>query len=235
MSSKASRPPGGDAEDHEVNGPAPPDEAEAAAPDAKDAADPAEAEAPEAEAADAGQADAAEVGDPGDGAEDAIEATEGDGVMTDAADEVLRAAAEALEVDLELLLAEREQYLDAYRRAQADFENYRKQAQKRQDDAVVRSLGSFVEGLLPVLDSCDAALAHGASEVEPVLSARYGALAKEGLERIDPKGSAFDPAEAEAVVHQPGEGGEQVVAEVLRPGYRWRGRVLRPAMVKVTD
>jgi molecular chaperone GrpE len=236
VSSKASPPPGGDAEDHEVNGPAPPDEAEVSAPGAKGVTDPAEAEAQEAEAdADAGKADAAEAGDPGDVAEDAIEATEGDGVTTDAADEVLRAAAEALEVDLELLLAEREQYLDAYRRAQADFENYRKQAQKRQDDAVVRSLGSFVEGLLPVLDSCDAALAHGASEVEPVLSALYGALAKEGLERIDPKGSAFDPAEAEAVVHQPGEGGEQVVAEVLRPGYRWRGRVLRPAMVKVTD
>ena len=147
----------------------------------------------------------------------------------------LEAAADALEVDLELLLAEREQYLDAYRRAQADFENYRKQAQKRQDDAVVRSLGSFVEGLLPVLDSCDAALAHGATEVEPVLVALYGALSKEGLERIDPKGSAFDPEEAEAVVHEPGEGGKQVVAEVLRPGYRWRGRVLRPAMVKVTD
>jgi molecular chaperone GrpE len=147
----------------------------------------------------------------------------------------LEAAADAVEVDLELLLAEREQYLDAYRRAQADFENYRKQAQKRQDDAVVRSLGSFVEGLLPVLDSCDAALAHGASEVEPVLAALYGALSKEGLERIDPKGSAFDPEEAEAVVHEPGEGGEQMVAEVLRPGYRWRGRVLRPAMVKVTD
>jgi molecular chaperone GrpE len=147
----------------------------------------------------------------------------------------LQAAADAVEVDLELLLAEREQYLDAYRRAQADFENYRKQAQKRLDDAVLRSLGGLVERLLPVLDSCDAALAHGASEVEPVVSALYGALAKEGLERIDPKGSAFDPAEAEAVVHEPGEGGEQVVAEVLRPGYRWRGRVIRPAMVKVTD
>jgi molecular chaperone GrpE len=160
------------------------------------------------------------------------DAAEGDN--DDEADD-LEAAADALEVDLELLLAEREQYLDAYRRAQADFENYRKQAQKRQDDAVVRSLGSFVEGLLPVLDSCDAALAHGATEVEPVLVALYGALSKEGLERIDPKGSAFDPEEAEAVVHEPGEGGQQVVAEVLRPGYRWRGRVLRPAMVKVTD
>ena len=81
----------------------------------------------------------------------------------------------------------------------------------------MRALGRFVEGLLPVLDSCDAALAHGASEVEPVLTALYGALSKEGLERIDPKGAAFDPAEAEAVVHEPGEGGEQVVAEVLRP------------------
>jgi molecular chaperone GrpE len=147
----------------------------------------------------------------------------------------LQAAADALEVDLELLLSEREQYLDAYRRAQADFENYRKQAQKRQDGAVVRALGGFVEKLLPVLDACDAALAHGAQEVEPVLAALYGALGKEGLERIDPKGAAFDPAEAEAVMHEPGGGGEQVVSEVLRAGYRWQGRVLRPAMVKVID
>ena len=180
----------------------------------------------------AGDADA-----PADAA--TAEAGPADGVTeTDTATDVdadLQAAADAVEVDLELLLSERAQYLDAYRRAQADFENYRKQAQKRQDDAVVRSLGRFIEGLLPVLDSCDAALAHGATEVEPVLTALYGALSKEGLERVDPKGAAFDPTEAEAVVHEPGEGGDQVVAEVLRPGYRWRGQVLRPAMVKVTD
>ena len=197
----------------------------------------------------------------GDGVDTGVEAGEvektvGDDMADDAADEAadeaadhevetvaddvveatdeLQAAADALEVDLELLLSERAQYLDAYRRAQADFENYRKQAQKRQDDAVLRSLGGFVEKLLPVLDACDAALAHGATEVEPVLAALYGALGKEGLERIDPKGEAFDPAEAEAVIHEPGDGGEQVVSEVLRTGYRWRGRVLRPAMVKVT-
>jgi len=176
----------------------------------------------------------------GEGAAVPPEAIDVDAELQAAADAVevdaeLQAAADAVEVDLELLLAERAQYLAAYRRAQADFENYRKQAQKRQDDAVVRSVGRFVEGLLPVLDSCDAALSHGASEVEPVLTALYGALSKEGLERIDPKGAAFDPAEAEAVVHEPGEGGEQVVSEVLRPGYRWQGKVLRPAMVKVTD
>ena len=187
---------------------------------------------------------AGEGGPAAEGVTDAEDVTDAEGVTdagdaSDAADEVadadLQAAAEAVEVDLELLLSERAQYLEAYQRAQADFENYRKQAQKRQDDAVVRSLGRFVEGLLPVLDSCDAAPAHGANEVEPVLAALYGALEKEGLERIDPKGSAFDPAEAEAVLHEPGEGGDQVVSEVLRTGYRWRGQVLRPAMVKVTD
>lgn len=153
----------------------------------------------------------------------------------DGIDPDLQAAADRVEVDLELLLAEREQYLDAYRRAQADFENYRKQVQRRQQEAINRALGSFVESLLPVLDACDAALAQGADAVEPVLSALYGALSKEGLERIDPEGKPFDPNEAEAVVHEPGDGGEHVVAEVLRPGYRWRGQVLRPAMVKVTD
>jgi molecular chaperone GrpE len=192
-------------------------------------------EAPEAEPTPpaGGEGDAPEATDASASAAtgDALDAAEGSVEVTDD----LQAAADALEIDLELLLAEREQYLDAYRRAQADFENYRKQAQKRQDDAVVRALGSFVEKLLPVLDACDAALAHGASEVEPVLAALYGALGKEGLERIDPKGAPFDPAEAEAVLHEPSEGGEQVVSEVLRAGYRWRGRVLRPAMVKVTD
>jgi molecular chaperone GrpE len=198
-----------------------PDETEAVAPDnTPDETEPTlpdgEGEAPEASGEELG-------GPPADG-EDGVEVTD-----------ELQAAADALEVDLELLLSERAQYLDAYRRAQADFENYRKQAQKRQDEAVVRALGNFVEKLLPVLDACDAALAHGASEVEPVLAALYGALGKEGLERIDPKGAPFDPAEAEAVLHEPGEGGEQIVSEVLRAGYRWRGRVLRPAMVKVSD
>jgi molecular chaperone GrpE len=145
-------------------------------------------------------------------------------------------AAAMVQTDLEKLHSEREQFLEAARRTQADFENFRKQAQKRQDEAVQRALGRFVDGLLPVLDACDAAVAHGEGDaVEPVLGALYGALEKEGLERIDPTGKPFDPAEAEAVIHEPGEGGEQIVAQVMRTGYRWRGSVLRPAMVKVTD
>jgi molecular chaperone GrpE len=142
---------------------------------------------------------------------------------------------ETLLSDLERVAVERDQYLDAARRAQADFENFKKQSQRRADDHVARQVSGLVERLLPVLDACDAAISHGATEVEPIAAALLGALEKEGLERIDPKGEPFDPAVADAVVHEPGEGGEHVVAEVMRAGYAWQGRVLRPAMVKVTD
>jgi molecular chaperone GrpE len=142
---------------------------------------------------------------------------------------------ETLVADLERVTSERDQFREAYQRSAADFDNFRKQAQRRLDDSVARSLGGFVERLLPVLDACDAALAHGATEVEPVLNTLYQALEKEGLARVAPLGEPFDPAVAEAVVHEPGDGGEHIVSEVLRTGYTWNGRVLRPAMVKVTD
>jgi molecular chaperone GrpE len=86
-----------------------------------------------------------------------------------------------------------------------------------------------------VLDACDGALQHGATEVEPIAAALLGVLEKEGLDRIDPLGEPFDPTVADAVVHEPGDGGEHIVSQVMRPGYSWQGRVLRPAMVKVTD
>ena len=149
--------------------------------------------------------------------------------------EELEVSVESLVGDLEAVTAERDQFRDAYQRAAADFDNFRKQSQKRLDDQVERSLGAFVERLLPVLDACDAAQAHGVAEVEPIVAALLGALEKEGLVRVDPIGEVFDPTVAEAVVHEPGDGGEHVVSEVMRPGYTWQGRVLRPAMVKVTD
>lgn len=142
---------------------------------------------------------------------------------------------ETLVSDLERLAGERDQFLDAYRRTQADFENFRKQSQRRQEDHVQRMVAGLVERLLPVLDACDGALQHGATEVEPIAAALLSALEKEGLARIDPIGEVFDPTVSDAVVHEPGDGGDHIVSEVLRPGYSWQGRVLRPAMVKVTD
>jgi molecular chaperone GrpE len=142
---------------------------------------------------------------------------------------------ETLVEDLERVTQARDEFRDAYQRAAADFDNFRKQSQRRIEDEVVRSSGALVERLLPVLDACDAALAHGATGVEPIASTLLAVLEKEGLTRVDPIGEVFDPTVAEAVVHEPGDGGEHIVSEVMRAGYTWQGRVLRPAMVKVTD
>jgi molecular chaperone GrpE len=129
--------------------------------------------------------------------------------------------------------AERDQYLDSLRRLQADFENYKKRVAKQQAETYERANEGLVVKLLPVLDTADLAEAHGAADVGPLRAGLLEVLGKAGLERIAPDGGPFDPNLHDAVAHEPGDGGEQEVAEVLRAGYRWNGRVLRPAMVKV--
>jgi molecular chaperone GrpE len=138
-----------------------------------------------------------------------------------------------VEHDIEALLSERDEFKDIALRLQADFENYKKRVAQVHADDVNRATGKLAEELLPVLDACEAAFAHGADGVEPIWSALMGALSKQGLVAMDLVGKAFNPELAEAVMHEPGEGGEAVVVEVLRTGYEWKGRVLRAAMVKV--
>jgi molecular chaperone GrpE len=169
---------------------------------------------------------------PGDQPSDAIDLDET--VETDDGGEAaaLSDVEETIEHDVETLLAERDQFKDIALRLQADFENYRKRVHAQQSDEADRATGRLVEALLPVLDACEAAFAHGADGVEPIWSALLGTLQKQGLEVLDLQDRPFDPAVAEAVLHEPGDG-DPVVAEVLRTGYRWQGKVLRAAMVKV--
>jgi molecular chaperone GrpE len=134
---------------------------------------------------------------------------------------------------------ERDEYLDALQRLQADFENYRKRVARSSVDAADRAAGAVVVKMLPVLDAFDLAAAHflnaPSEEAEALDQARgllLDALSKEGLERIDDVGVAFDPQVHDAVAHVEGEDGP-LVDQVLRAGYRWKGAVLRPAMVKV--
>jgi len=165
---------------------------------------------------------------------DPVEETGSDEVAADVGDDAPLTVEGLLEA-LEQAVGQRDEYLALAQRTQADFENHRKLAQRRVEDEVQRVTGGLVERLLPVLDACDSAVAHGAAEVEPIASALALVLEKEGLTRIDPIGEPFDPTVADAVVHEPGDGGDHVVSEVLRAGYAWHGRTLRPAMVKVTD
>ena len=67
------------------------------------------------------------------------------------------------------------------------------------------------------------------------LDATEAAQLAENLETLDLESQPFDPEVAEAVAHEPGGGGDIVVAEVLRSGYRWKGRTLRAAMVRTKD
>ena len=143
------------------------------------------------------------------------------------------AAAEMVTHDIDALIGERDQFKDIALRLQADFDNYRRRMATQQADDVDRATGKLVEALLPVLDACEAAFAHSVEGIEPIWSALIGALQKQGLEALDLDQTVFDPNCAEAVVHEPGDGGDPVVSEVLRTGYRWKGRILRAAMVKV--
>jgi len=146
---------------------------------------------------------------------------------------IVEGLASNTEVTIEDVLQERDEFKDIALRVQADFENYRKRAASQMGDELDRALGKLVEQLLPVLDACEAAVAHGVEGVEQVWSSLIGALQKQGLEALDLAGKPFNPALADAVMHEEGDGSEPVVLEVLRTGYRWKGRVLRAAMVKV--
>ena len=147
--------------------------------------------------------------------------------------ESVDAASAAVEDDLAALVSERDQFKDIALRLQADFDNYRKRMAAQQIEAVERGTGRVAEALLPVLDACEAAFVQHPAEIEPLFNLLLSELRKLGLESLNLQDQPFDPAVADAVIHEPGDSGEPVVSEVLRSGYLWKGRVLRPAMVKV--
>ncbi|MGH8979455.1 MAG: nucleotide exchange factor GrpE, partial [Acidimicrobiales bacterium] len=160
---------------------------------------------------------------------------------------------EAILPDVAAVAAQRDEYLDALQRLKADFDNYRKRVARLEVEQTVRAAADLVGKLLPVLDNLDLACAHlggdrtsesaegeEARAVEQARRQLLDVLAKEGLERVDAVDVDFDPTVHDAVAHAPaaeedaGAGGAGVaVDEVMRAGYRWRGQVVRPAMVRV--
>lgn len=134
------------------------------------------------------------------------------------------------------LVRERDSYLETSRRLQAEFENYRKQVAKRESDSKTRAAEALVNEILPTLDACDAAIANGAADVEPIRSILFGSLEKLGLEKTGESGDRFDP-ELHDAVSQGGssDGNGPQITEVMRAGYIWKGRTLRPAMVQVSE
>lgn len=143
------------------------------------------------------------------------------------------------EKSLEELLAEAqakiEQQRDAMLRAVADAENMRKRVQAEAAANQKYALERFAEGLLPVVDSLEAALKSGdTSGVELTLKQLQGALEKGQIRAVDPKpGERFDPNRHQAMAAVPSAGEPNTVVSVLQKGYALHDRVLRPALVTV--
>ena len=172
------------------------------------------------------------------------EAAEPGGEEDPANEEQRLAEKEAVEQEDPLARAQRErdEYLDLARRAQADFENYRKRAAKEVAAAGERAKGGLVRELLPVVDNLERALAsaqegeqHLAEGVRLVHSELIAVLERNGIEQFDPKGESFDPTIHEALSTRSEDGADPgVVLDVIEKGYRANGTVLRPARVVVS-
>lgn len=122
-------------------------------------------------------------------------------------------------------------------RLTAEYANYRRRVERDRQANIDAAKAAVVTELLGVLDDLDRARAHGDLETGPLKSVAdklETALAKQGLVEFGAVGEAFDPTLHEAVQHE-GSGADPVIGLVMRKGYRFGDRVLRHALVGVTD
>ena len=178
--------------------------------------------------------------------EDEPEAGEEDETVTvtvTEAEATAKAEEDVIASELARARAEAESYLDDLRRLQADFDNYRKRTLREQTARTASASQALVARLLPVLDNFELAVSAAEQSrdfdrmlkgVEMVLGALREVLEGEGLVKIEAEGKPFDPERHEAVVAVEQEDTEPgTVVDIVRTGYELRGKVLRPAMVKV--
>ncbi len=143
---------------------------------------------------------------------------------------------------LAVLAAERDEYLEHYRRVAAEFDNYKKRMARDQVALLQRAAERLVIDLLPVLDDLERAVdafadhskEHVAEGVALVHRALRTLLEKEGLVEVDPGGEAFDPHRHEALMQQPSDTPEGTIVQVLQKGFLLGERVIRPARVIVS-
>lgn len=131
-------------------------------------------------------------------------------------------------------------------RARADMENLRRRQARDLENAHKHALDKFVTELLPIYDSMELGLnaANGESAsleavkegLEMTMKMFLSSISKFGLEQVNPEGQAFDPELHQAVAMQPADGVEaNQVLSVMQKGYQFNGRLLRPAIVVVSQ
>lgn len=123
-------------------------------------------------------------------------------------------------------------------RLQAEYANYRKRVERDRLAVADRSLASVLLGLLPVLDDIGRARAHGelGGGFKSVAEALEATLVKLGLDRYGEPGDPFDPTIHEALTHSySADVDTTTCVQIMQPGYRVNGRILRPALVGVAE
>lgn len=143
---------------------------------------------------------------------------------------------------IEALRQERDQLKDALLRRRAEFENYRRRVERDRGSAAAEAEAGILRPLLDTVDNLERALAAGGGDsglrsgVELTLRELLGLLDSLGVTTLVPLGERFDPSLHQAILHEPAAGFEAgTVAEVYRKGYQYKGRLLRPALVKVAS
>jgi molecular chaperone GrpE len=159
---------------------------------------------------------------------------------TGAADPPSASMLESVTAERDKLLEEKNDLIELVRRRQAEFDNFRKRAEREKSDVLEFAHSDSVRAILPILDDFERALkTHTADTVyargmELIYQHLADALKKLGLETIVTKGQKFDPHVHHAVdMVETGDVEEQTILDEYQPGYNFRGRLLRPAMVKV--
>ena len=151
------------------------------------------------------------------------------------------AAGPSVVSEVDNLRAERDALLDRLARLQAEFDNARKRATREQQEFREFAAADVIKNILPVLDSFERALkapAGGSNDLRSGLELIYrqfqDALQKMGVQPIESVGKPFDPRVHEAVeMVDTTEAQDHQVLDEFQRGYNYKGRLLRPAMVRV--
>jgi len=149
-------------------------------------------------------------------------------------------ALESVIADRDRLIDENHELLDRLLRRQAEFENFRRRAEREKADILEFANTESVRAILPILDDFERALKTHTNDkvyargMQLIYQRLADSLKKLGLEPITTKGQKFDPHVHHAVdMVETADVEEQTILDEYQPGYNFRGRLLRPAMVKV--
>jgi molecular chaperone GrpE len=147
---------------------------------------------------------------------------------------------ETLRKQLEALRAERDELREQVLRRRAEFENFRKRAERDRNQAGFEATTAVFREIIPTIDNLERALEAGGDEgslrmgVELIHRELLSLLDNHGVTAHDPKGEPFDPERHQALSHEAVPGvSEGTVVETFRKGYYFKDRLLRPALVKV--